>query len=59
MPKTTQLIRYIKEHGQQAHECYVCNDGEHLTVGCLDQFGHEHWECIPALWLTVREWLGY
>ena len=57
--KQRDLIRYIEDHGQQAHECYVCNDDQHLTVGSHDQHGREHWECIPALWTRVRDWLGY
>ncbi len=57
--KQRQLIRYIEDHGHQAQKCHIHDDGQHLIVGSYDQHGLEHWECIPALWLTVREWLGY
>lgn len=54
-PKQRQLINYIEGHG---HQAYALTGDEILAVS-EGQHGHEDWDVIPALWLPVREWLGY
>lgn len=55
-PKQAQLIDYIIDHGQIAQ---ASDDPQHLIVTSQDQYARPYTECIPALWFTVREWLGY
>ena len=57
--KQRDLIRYIEDHGHQAHAHCNWTGDDDLRVMSYDQWGFKHWETIPALWLTVREWLGY
>ena len=55
-PKQRQLIHYIEGHG---HRAYALTTGDAVLAISEDQHGRKHWDMIPALWLTVREWLGY
>ena len=54
--KQRDLIQYIEDHG---HHAIAHSDNDHLVVTSSDKPESKHWEIIPALWLPVREWLGY
>ena len=54
--KQRQLINYLEGHG---HQAYALTGGDEILAVSEDQYGRKHWNVMPALWLTVREWLGY